>query len=121
VCSGICGTRSAIATSRKSCWNEGCTWTHIPTTTIYRWVQHSAPELKKRCRPHLKATTDSWKVDETSITVKKDWQYLYRAVDSRGYTLDFMLSSAKDGEAAKRFFLKILACNGYFAHPFEDL
>src|SRR5690348_3106510 len=31
----------------------------IDHTTIYRWVQHYAPELQKRCRPHLKTTTDS--------------------------------------------------------------
>ena len=72
-------------------------------------VQHYAPELDKRCKPHLKATTDSWKVDETYIKVKKEWKYLYRAVDSRGNTLDFMLSPTRDGEAAKRFFLKTLA------------
>jgi IS6 family transposase len=82
---------------------------HVDHTTIYRWVQHYAPELKKRCRPHLRATTDSWKVDETYIKVKKEWKYLYRAVDSRGNTLDFMLSPTRDGEAAKRFFLKTLA------------
>src|SRR6202030_620041 len=57
---------------------------HIDHTTIYRWVQHSAPELEKRCRLHLKATNDSWSVDETYIKVKKVWMYLYRAVDSRG-------------------------------------
>jgi transposase, IS6 family len=28
-------------------------------------VQHYAPELEMRCRPHLKATNDSWRVDET--------------------------------------------------------
>ena len=38
---------------------------HSDHTTIYRWVQHYAPELEKRCRPHLKATNDSWRVDET--------------------------------------------------------
>jgi IS6 family transposase len=34
----------------------------VDHTTIYRWVQHYAPELEKRCRPHLKATNDSWRV-----------------------------------------------------------
>jgi hypothetical protein len=38
---------------------------HIDHTAIYRWVHHYAPELEKRCRPHLKATNDSWRVDET--------------------------------------------------------
>ena len=31
----------------------------IDHTTIFRWVQQYAPELEKRCRPHLKARTDS--------------------------------------------------------------
>jgi transposase, IS6 family len=72
-------------------------------------VQCYAPELEKRCRPHLKATNDSWRVDETYVKVKKVWLYLYRAVDSQGNTLEFLLSSRRDTEAAKRFFAKTLA------------
>ena len=45
----------------------------VDHTTIYRWVQRYAPELEKRSRPHLKATNDSWRVDETYIKVKKVW------------------------------------------------
>jgi len=80
----------------------------VDHTTIYRWVQRYAPELEKRCRPHLKATTDPWKVDETYIKVRKTWMYLYRAVDSQGNTLEFLLSPTRDAEAAKRFFVKAL-------------
>jgi transposase, IS6 family len=35
--------------------------------------------------------------------------YLYRAADSRGNTLEFLLSSTRDAQAAKRFFSKALA------------
>ena len=84
---------------------------HIDHSTIYRWVQHYAPELDRRCRPHVKGTTDSWRVDETYIKVKKEWVYLYRAVDSRGNTLEFFLSPTRDAGAAKRFFLKMLAAS----------
>jgi IS6 family transposase len=84
---------------------------HIDHTTIYRWVQHYAPELEKRCRSHLKATNDSWRVDETYVKVKKVWMYLYRAVDSQGNTLEFLLSPRRDGEAAKRFFAKTPAAS----------
>jgi len=80
----------------------------VDHTTIYRWVQCYAPELEKRCRPHLKATTDSWRVDETSIKIKGAWTYLYRAVDAFGNTLEFLLSPTRDAEAAKRFFVKAL-------------
>ena len=34
--------------------------------------------------------------------------YLYRAVDSEGNTLEFLLSPTRDAEAAKRFFVKAL-------------
>ena len=84
---------------------------HIDHSTIYRWVQHYAPELDRRCRPHVKGTTDFWCVDETYIKVKKEWVYLYRAVDSRGNTLEFFLSPTRDAGAAKRFFLKMLAAS----------
>src|SRR5512135_489010 len=81
---------------------------HVDSTTIYRWVQRYAPELDKRSRSHLKATTDSWRVDETYVKVKGTWMYLYRAVDSEGNTLEFRLSATRDAEAAKRFFSKTL-------------
>lgn len=51
---------------------------------------------------------DSWRVDEPSIKVKKEWMYLYRAVDSAGNTLEFLLSPMRDAEAAKRIFVKAL-------------
>ena len=80
----------------------------VDHTTVFRWVQRYAPELEKRCRPLLKATNDSYRVDETYIKIKKHWYFLYRAVDSTGATLDFMLSSTRDGEAAERFLRKVL-------------
>jgi transposase-like protein len=78
-------------------------------TTIFRWIQAYAAELEKRIRPHLKLSNGSWRVDETYIKVKGRWTYLYRAVDSRGQTIDFLLSAKRDAAAAKRFFRKALA------------
>ncbi|OWY60824.1 IS6 family transposase [cyanobacterium TDX16] len=80
----------------------------VDHSTLSRWVQKYAPELDKRCRPHLKPTNDSWRVDETYIKVKGKWKYLYRAVDSSGSTIDFMLSAKRDKRAAKRFLRKAL-------------
>ena len=47
-------------------------------------------------------------MDETYIKVKKEWMYLYRAVDTRGQTLEFLPRPTRDTEAAKRFFCKAL-------------
>jgi transposase, IS6 family len=77
-------------------------------TTIYRWVQRYAPEINKRIRPHLKLTGASYRVDETYIKVGKTCKYLYRAVDSTGHTIEFMLSAKRDFSAAKRFFRKMM-------------
>jgi transposase, IS6 family len=53
-------------------------------------------------------------VDETYIQVKASWRYRYRAVDSSGATLDFLLSAKQDAAAAKRFLAKAL---GRQNHP----
>src|SRR5262245_25107569 len=80
----------------------------VDHTTIYRWVQRYAPELEKRSRPHLRPTNDSSRVDETYVKSKGKWYYLFRAVDSTGQTIDFMLSAKRDTKAARRFFRKML-------------
>ena len=77
-------------------------------TTIWRWVQRYGPELEERLRRHLKPTNKSWRVDETDVRVKGRWCYLYRAVDSTGATIDFVLSGLRDAATAKRLFRKAL-------------
>jgi transposase-like protein len=37
----------------------------VDHVTIWRWVQRYAPELHRRCRPELRMTNRSWRVDET--------------------------------------------------------
>ena len=86
-------------------WERGV---EVDYSTLFRWVQKYAPEIDQRCRPHLKPTNDSWRVDETYILVKGKQKYLYRAVDSQGNTLDFLLTAKRDAKAAKRFFRKML-------------
>jgi transposase-like protein len=75
----------------------------IDHTTIYRWVQHYAPILEKRCRAKLKPTDNSWRVDETYIKVRGAWMYLYQAVDSDGNTVEFMLRPLKGCSVSQVF------------------
>ena len=81
----------------------------VDASCIWRWVQAYAPEVDKRCRPHLKSTNKSYRVDETYVKVKGKDRYLYRAVDSAGQTIDFLLTAKRDTEAAQRFFRKVFA------------
>jgi transposase-like protein len=80
----------------------------VDHVTIWRWVQRYAPELSKRGRRELRMTNRSWRVDETYLRIAGKWTYLYRAVDSTGATIDFLLSVNRDADAAKCFFQKAL-------------
>ena len=86
----------------------------VDHTTIWRWVQRYGPELEERLRRHLKTINRSWRVDETYVRVKGRWCYLYRALDSTGATIDFVLSGRRDAAAATRLFRKALTDP---AHP----
>ena len=80
----------------------------ITHTTLMRWIHEYAPKLEKQIKPHLKKCNDSYRVDETYIKIRGIWQYLYRAVDSDGNTLDCILSRYRNQKAAKRFFKKLM-------------
>lgn len=80
----------------------------VDHSTVFRWVQRYAPEINKRVRPHPKMSGTSYRVDETYIKVGKTCEYLYRAVDKEGQTIEFMLSAKRDVSAAKRFFNKMM-------------
>ncbi|MEZ0167340.1 IS6 family transposase [Microvirga sp. TS319] len=80
----------------------------VDYTTLFRRIQAYAPELDKRIRPYLRTTNGSWRVDETYSRVKGEWEYLYRAVDAAGQTIDLLLSPRRDAAAARRFFRKAL-------------
>ena len=83
----------------------------VDHTTIMRQVHQYSPEIEKKIRRHLKPTNNSWIVDKTYIKVKGTWKYFYRAVDSNGETIDFMLSSKRNQKTAKRFFKKAFSSN----------
>ena len=85
----------------------------VDHVTIWRWVQRYSPELNSRCRPALRSTNRSWRVDETYCRVAGKWTYLYRAVDSAGDTIDFFLSAKRDAVSAKRFMARALRSTGH--------
>jgi IS6 family transposase len=101
-------------------------WRHFEADILLlgvRWFLRSAPELEKRCRAHLPACNDSWRVDKTYVKIRKSWMSLSRAVDSEGNTLQFLLSPTHDAEATTRFFVKALhstACSSPQTRPIDE-
>src|ERR1700722_160020 len=51
-------------------------------------------------------------MDETYIKVKGEWRYLYRAVDTPGDDIDYLLRAHRDKAAARRFFEQAMERNG---------
>lgn len=51
-------------------------------------------------------------MDETYIKIKGQWKYLYRAVDTAGQTIDFLLTAKRYAAAALRFFRKAIRHHG---------
>ena len=84
----------------------------VDHVTIWRWVQHYAPILNERLRRERRRPNGSWRVDETYVRVAGTWAYLYRAIDSTGDTIDFMLSPKRDLTAAKLFLRLALSGTG---------
>ncbi|WDL96544.1 IS6 family transposase [Alicyclobacillus sp. ALC3] len=78
----------------------------VTHTIIMPWVHQYSPEFEKRIPRFLKPTTDSYKVNKTYVEVKGHWKYLYRAVGSKGQTIEFILPANRDILVAKRFFKK---------------
>jgi transposase-like protein len=80
----------------------------VSHTTILRWVIRYVPEFEKRWNRWARRVHSSWRVDETYISVRGKWHYLYRAVDKHGKTVDFLLRPDRGIAAAQVFFRKAL-------------
>jgi transposase-like protein len=84
---------------------------NVNKSTVWRWIQCYAPKLKHKLKKYLKCSTTVHHYDETYMKVRGKLRYLYRAVDSNGNTLDFVLSVKKDKSSAIQFLRRVLSQN----------
>jgi len=89
--------------------DRGISLSHV---SIYNWILKFGPELETKFRRHKRPIFTSWKLDETYIKINGKDKYLYRAVDKKGQTIDFLLTAKRDTKAAKRFLKKAIRQNG---------
>jgi putative transposase len=83
----------------------------IDHATLQRWLIKFAPLIDRAVRKRKKSIGNSWRMDETYIKVNGKWVYLYRAIDSCGDTIEFLLRKRRDAAAAKAFFRKAFKSN----------
>ncbi|WP_332624528.1 IS6 family transposase [Klebsiella grimontii] len=84
----------------------------VDHSTLHRWIIRLVPLLDKVFHRHKRAVGGRWRMDETYIRVRGKWKYLYRAVDTEGQTIDFLLTAKQDASAALRFFRKAIRLRG---------
>ncbi|MBF4114166.1 IS6 family transposase [Enterobacter cloacae] len=84
----------------------------VDHSTLQRWIIRLVPLLDKAFRRHKRPVGCWWRMDETYIRVRGQWKYLYRAVDTEGQVIDFLLTAERDAAAALRFFRKAIRQHG---------
>ena len=80
----------------------------VDHSSLNRWVLKYTPLLEMAFRRRKRPVGTSWRLDETYISVKGQWKYLYRAVDKAGHTVDFLLTAKRDRKAASCFLRKAI-------------
>lgn len=84
-----------------------CGFVPAPVTLLHG----AGPGCRRRRRPR---PGDKWHLDEVFIRIEGVRHYLWRAVDQDGVVLDILIQARRDGEAAKRFFKRLLKGLGMF-------
>ena len=86
----------------------------ISRETVRLWVnrfgRHFA-DCIKRDRP---TAADKWHIDEGVIVINGEKQWLWRAVDANGDTLDILVQKHRNAKAAKRFLRRLI---DHFGEP----
>ena len=76
--------------------------------TIRRWCAKFGQAYATGLRRRRARPGDMWHLDEVFIRINGRQYYLWRAVDQDGNVLDVLVQSRRNGNAAKRFFRKLL-------------
>jgi putative transposase len=76
--------------------------------TARRWCKKFGQTFANRLRRRRPRPGDKWHMDEVFIRIQGVQHYLWRAVDQDGVVLDILVQPRRDGQAAKRFFRRLL-------------
>jgi len=80
--------------------------------TVRQWCRKFAPAYAKKLKKRQGRLGDTWYLDEVFITIQGQRQYLWRAVDQDGDTIDILVQRRRNKKAAVRFFRRLLKGQG---------
>jgi len=84
----------------------------VDHSTIQRWVFKFSKQIEATMHKRKHQVVSSWRMDETYIKVGGKDRYLYRAVDKKGNTVDFLLTKRRMKGSAQKFLNKVIGNNG---------
>ncbi len=81
--------------------------------TIRQWCQKFGPAYARTLKKRQGRLGDTWHLDEVFVSIQGEQQYLWRAVDQDGDTIDILVQRQRNTQAAVRFFRRILKGQGH--------
>jgi putative transposase len=83
---------------------------------IRQWCRTFGQSYANELRHRRPRPGDTWHLDEVFLTINGERHYLWRAGDQDGHTLDILVQSRRNKQAAKKFFRKLLKGLTYVPH-----
>ncbi len=80
--------------------------------TVRQWCQKFGPDYARKLKKRQGRLGDIWHIDEVFVTIQGQRQYLWRAVDQDGDTIDILVQRRRNQQAAERFFRRLLKGQG---------
>ncbi len=79
--------------------------------SIRLWCNKFGSKYARRLKKKHQGYGDTFFIDEVFVKIDGKQQYLWRAIDQDGEVVDVFLQRRRDGQAAKRFFKRLLKNN----------
>ena len=76
--------------------------------SIRLWCNKFGPHYARRLKRRHQGYGDTFYIDEVFVKIHGQQKYLWRAVDQDGEVVDVFLQPRRDGDAAKRFFKRLI-------------
>lgn len=84
----------------------------ISYETVRRWFLKFGQPIARNLRSSRPTPNDIWHLDEMVIVIRGKRHWLWRAVDSEGEVLDFLVQSRRNTKAALKLMRKLLKKQG---------